>query len=66
MSVLNVDKDLETHFAKAPENETNGFMAEDTRTKTCLSCKWYVWASELIKWNPPSVKVWIGRESGVA
>lgn len=32
MSALNVDKDLATHFAKASENEANGFMAEDTRT----------------------------------
>lgn len=37
MSALDVDEALATRFAKAPGNEANGIMAEDTRTKTWLS-----------------------------
>jgi len=37
MSALNMDKALATGFPKAPENEANGFMAEDFRAKTWLS-----------------------------
>lgn len=35
MSVLNVDEALATHFAKAPKNETDGFMAADIKKKHC-------------------------------
>lgn len=42
MSVLNVDEALATHFAKAPENVSDGFMAADIKTKTLLRYSWSV------------------------